>query len=278
MEEHQLMEEHRLLRKMETWSGRRPTQLAFEARGYSLHRAWQERVIGFCGVEQADLLNRYWDEAAIETMQSLGRGEPDSRKFIVQPRYRSRLLDELFLKRVVEEPFRSPPLIPCLFELYKRIYFDAEFREGEIAFFRSLRKPERERLGIRPVTWSGKKRDFIPFVDKFCTALGFKRRRNRWLKSGTDFDGELTFEVGVDTGGNPYCIGPPVTFRIYCENDPKFAFEIVNLDVFDRLIPGVVEYTRRFDDNDNLLLGGRAFIELFDVITGSFGACGDQSR
>ncbi|MGL3110908.1 hypothetical protein [Bradyrhizobium sp. BR 1432] len=266
------MEEHRLLRRMETWSGRRPTQLAFEARGYSLHRAWQQRVIASCGEDQTDILNRYWDDVALETMQSLGRGDPDTRKFVVQPRYRSRLLDELFLKRVVEEPFRAPPLVPCLFERYKKIYFDAAFREGETAFFRSLREPERERLGIKPVTWSGKKRDFAPFADEFCRALGFTRRRNRWLKTVADSDDALTFEVGLDTGGNHFCIGPPVIFKIYCENDPKLAFEITNLETFDRLIPGVVEYKRTFD-SDDLLLGAKTFIELFDVIAGSLRNC-----
>jgi hypothetical protein len=271
------MEPHRLLRRMETWPGRRPTQLAFEARGYSLHRAWQARVIASCGEEETDILNRYWDDVAVETMQSLGRGDPDTRSFMVQPRYRSRLLDELFLNRVVEEPFRAPPLMSCLFERYKKIYFDAAFREGETAFFRSLHKPESERLGIRPVNWSGKKRDFIPFADEFCIALGFKRRRNRWLKPSAGFGDTLTFEVGIDTGGNPYCIRPPVTFRIYCENDPEFAFEIENLDVFDRLVPGVAEYSRKFD-NDDLLLGGKAFIELFDVIAESMKNGSEQSE
>ncbi|MDA9439827.1 hypothetical protein XH98_11940 [Bradyrhizobium sp. CCBAU 51745] len=263
------MEEQRILRRVETWPGRRPTQLAFEARGYSLHRAWQERVAGFCGEGQSDILNQYWDDVALETMQSLGRGDPDTRKFVIQPRYRSRLLDGLFLERVVEEPFRAPPLVPCLFERYKKIYFDAAFREGETAFFRSLHERERERLGIKPTNWSGRKRDFVPFADEFCTALGFTRRRNQWLKTIADFDDDaLIFEVGVDTGGNAFCIGPPIIFKIYCENDPKFAFEITNLETLDRLVPGVIEYKRVFE-SDDLLLGGKALIELFDVIAES---------
>ena len=66
------MEDHPLLHAVEKWPGRGPTQLEFEALGFSIHTAWQNEIIQFCGQQQSDLLNRYWDEVAIETMQTLG--------------------------------------------------------------------------------------------------------------------------------------------------------------------------------------------------------------
>jgi hypothetical protein len=73
------MEEHPLLRTVANWPGRGPTELAFEALGFTIHKARQNRVIQFCGEQQSHLLNRYWDEIALETMQSLGQGDPDQR-------------------------------------------------------------------------------------------------------------------------------------------------------------------------------------------------------
>jgi hypothetical protein len=95
------MEEHPLLRAVASWPGRGPTQLAFEALGFSIHRARQNRIIQFCGDQQSDLLNRYWDEVATETMQSLGQGDPDERAFAIQPAYRSAFLDELLPREIL---------------------------------------------------------------------------------------------------------------------------------------------------------------------------------
>ena len=74
------METHPLTLALESWPGRKPSQLAFEARGFAIHKAWQERIIRFCGEQQERLLNRYWDEVALETMQSLGQGERQTKE------------------------------------------------------------------------------------------------------------------------------------------------------------------------------------------------------
>lgn len=270
------MEEHPLMRAVASWPGRGPTQLAFEGLGFTIHKARQARIIQFCGEEQSGLLNRYWDEVALETMQSLGQGNPDTRGFVIQPAYRSVFLDELFAARdFVELPFRSPPLVKCLFARDKKIYLDLEFRENEVAFFSHLQKVESERLGIETMGWSGRKRDVIPFVEQFCTALAFERHRNRWRKKADD---GLVFEVGVDLGGNPYCLGyPPLIFRIFHVDDPKYAFSIAHADVFDRLVPGVVEYAR-CRNTSGYVLGIKALVELFDVVLRSFGNSHDAAR
>jgi NADH:ubiquinone oxidoreductase subunit len=49
-----MMQDHPLLNAVANWPGRVSTQLAFEARGFSVHKAWQNRVIEFCGEQQAD--------------------------------------------------------------------------------------------------------------------------------------------------------------------------------------------------------------------------------
>jgi hypothetical protein len=46
------MEDHPLMFALESWPGREPTQLAFEARGFAIYRAWQDRIIQFCGGQQ----------------------------------------------------------------------------------------------------------------------------------------------------------------------------------------------------------------------------------
>jgi hypothetical protein len=257
------MEKHPLLRAVASWPGRGPTQLAFEALGFTLHKAWQNRIIQFCGEQRSDLLHRYRDEIALETMQSLGQGAPDQRAFIIQPRYRSDFLDELFAASDFVEPrFPSPPLVKCLFDRFKKIYLDAEFRDNENVFFGLLRKAESERLGIQTMGWSGKKRDFVPFVEKFCGALAFERQRNRWRKR---INGGLVFEVGVDFGDNPYCVGkPPLLFRIFQVDDPKYVFSMMHAAVsavFDRLVAGCDVYAHCANASD-YVLGTRAYIEL----------------
>jgi len=263
-----MMEDHPLLTVVANWPGRVSTQLAFEARGFLVHRAWQNRMIEFCGEHQADLLNRYWDEVALETMRCAGKVISDQRIFGIEPKYRSAFLDELFAARDFVEPeFRYPPLIRCLFEHFKKTWLDAEFRMSEAAFIKKQEKQESERLGIETTGWTGKKRGVIPFVDHFCTALGFERRRNRWQKK---LDCGLIFEVSLDLGGNPNRIGAPLVFRIFHTDDPKFAFEMGGNEPFDQLVYGSRLYGGAGDASD-YVLGIRANIELFDVIAASFG-------
>jgi len=177
------MDDHPILEVLASWPGRVSTQLAFEARGFSIPRVRQNRMIEFCGGHQADLLHRYWDEVALETMQSAGKVYSDSRMFLIEPKYRSAFLDELFAARdFVEPPYRNPPLVKCLFEYMKRNNSDSEFRDVEMAFIREQQKREGERLRIQTSGWTGKKRGIIPFVGEFCTTLGFVHRRNRWQK------------------------------------------------------------------------------------------------
>jgi hypothetical protein len=122
-----------------------------------------------------------------------------------------------------------------LYEHLKKIWFDAEFHKREAAFIDWQKKQESERLGIQTVGWTGKKRGVIPFVDHFCTALGFERRRNRWQKK---LDCGLIFEVSLDLGGNPNRIGAPLVLRTFHTDDPKFAFELGGNEPFEELVYG----------------------------------------
>lgn len=266
------MDDHPILEVLASWPGRVSTQLAFEARGFSIPRARQDRMIEFCGEHQADLLNRYWDEVALETMRSAGLVNSDSRVFrIEQPQYRSDFLDGLFAARdFVELPYRNPPLVKGLFEYMKRNNSDTKFREREVALVGELQKREGERLRIQTTGWTGKKRGVIPFVDEFCTALGFAHRRRRWQKR---LDNHAVFEVSLDLGGNPQRIGSPLVFRIFHEDDPEFAFEMTNRAPFEHLIYGSWLYSA-CDTPREYVLEIRAYIELFDVIAASFGNAG----
>lgn len=237
------MEKHPLLRALAGWPGRAPTQRTFEALGFSIHRAWQNEIIQFCGEQQSNLLNRYWDEVAIETMQSLGQGDPDQRTFVIQPQYRSAFLDELFAARdIVEPPFRYPPLVKCLLEHYKKVWLDREFRENRVAVFSHLQQAEGERLGIDIAGGLRNKKDVIPFIEKFCSALGFEgRSRNRWRKK---VGSGLVVEVGVWLGGNSLRMWSPLKFRIFHGDEPKHAFETEGAAVLGRLVPGAHIYER----------------------------------
>jgi hypothetical protein len=262
------MEDHPLLRAVAKWPGRGPTQLAFEALGFSVHRASQNDILQFCGEEQAPLLNRYWDEVAIETMQSLGQGNPDQRRFVIQPEYRSAFLDELFAARApIEEPFRSPPLVRCLFEYDKKVYLDREFCAKRVALFDLAQAAEAERLGIDAKDGLKKKKDVIPFLEEFCGALGFEgRSRNRWRKK---VGSGLVFEIGVWLGGNMFRMWSPLKFRIFHVDEPKFALDVEGAGaLLDRLVPQAGTYQRCSNDRD-YILGVRALVELFNVIAGT---------
>lgn len=262
------MEEHPLLRAVTGWPGRGPTQLAFEALGFTIHRESQNEIIQFCGEQQSQLINRYWDEVALETMLSMGKCDSDQRYFAIQPQYRSSFLDELFANRApIEEPYRYPPPVRCLLEHIKKVYSDREFRESRMALFDRLQKAEAERLGIDAAGGLKKKKDVIPFIEQFCGALGFEgRSRNRWRKK---VGGILVFEIGVWLGGNVFRMRSPLKFRIFHVDEPKYALDVEGAAaLLDRLVPGAALYERCGNDRD-YILGVRALIELFDVIAGT---------
>lgn len=226
-------------------------------------------MIEFCGENQVDVLTRYWDEVALETMRCAGKVHSEMRYFGIEPKYRSAFLDELFVAMDFKEPpFKYPPLVRCLFEHMKKTWFDKEFANGETAFIRMQKRREGERLGIRTAGWTGRKRDVLPFIEEFSSAHGFKRRRNRWHK---DLGCGLVFEIGTDLGGSPFCTQMPLTFRIFHADDPTFAFELGGNEPFDQLVYGSRLYGGGGDASE-FVLGIRANIELFDVIAVSLEA------
>jgi hypothetical protein len=132
-----------LLQMLSAWCGRQTAQAAFEQHGFCVHRLWQERMIAFCGEGSAVDLNRYWDEYAVEVICSAGNADPDGRRFMVEPVYRSSYLDELAAKMdFAEPPDRSPPLIKCLYEHYKKSHRDRAFVDSETIFFESAKQEE----------------------------------------------------------------------------------------------------------------------------------------
>ncbi|MBR1123026.1 hypothetical protein JQ628_15980 [Bradyrhizobium lablabi] len=263
-DEAELTAEHPLLDAVSKWPGRGPTQRAFEALGFSLHKVWQDEIIQFCGEQQSGLINRYWDEVAMEAMRSMGQCDSDERYFAAQPRYRSSFLDELFAVRgPIEPPYRGPPLLGCLLEHIKKIDTDREFRERRNLAFKRAQASEAERLGIDTRGGLKEKKDVIPFLEQFCSARGFEgRSRNRWRKKT---GGGLVFEIGVWLGGNPFRIWGRLKFHIHHVDEPKFALDVEGPHVLERFVPGAASYDYCSSDRD-YVLGLRALIELFDVI------------
>ena len=260
-----LVSERPLLDVLLKWIGRRPTQQAFEARGFLVHKTWQQRIIQICGEEKSDLLNRYWDEVAMETVGSAGQGDPKSRWFPVLPIYRSAFLDDLAGKvDFADSKFRNPPPIRCLFDYSRKLYDDQHLRFEEAIFFENLKRLESERLAIRTSGWTGKKRDVMPFIARFGGELGFGPYRNRCRKT---IGNGLVFDVRVDLGGQPECLGHiPLLFSIFHRDDPKFVHDIA---LFERILPGFDRYFYG-ESPDVFVLGIRAHMELFSILADSF--------
>jgi hypothetical protein len=253
-----------LLQKLSRWQGRGAVQSAFELRGFSLPRIWQERMIQFCGLENAVELNRYWDEVAAETISSAGKGDPKQRKFLVEPGYRSSYLDELAAKmNFAEPPFRYPPLLKGLHEYLKK-YSDRTFAPKESAFFESIKEPEIAKFSISSSGWTGRKRGLVPYAKQLGELRGYVRKRGRFVKKSP---AGLTFEFKVDAGGNPDCTASlPLQFYIYHSDEPDFVYEAT---LFDRIVPGFDRYAYCGSPN-SFVLGVLAHIEFFDVLYHSF--------
>lgn len=258
------MPERPLLIALSKWIGRNPTQRALEKKGFIVHKSWQLKMVQFCGEEKTALLNRYWDEVAMETIGSAGQGDPNARRFAIQPEYHSQFLDELVEKVDFAEPaFRYPPPIRCLFEYRKKLKTDTEFRFDETAFFENLKKLEGERLAVHADRWTGKKRDAVPYMSQFAGMLGFENYNKGYrkrTKSG------LVFRVRPDLGGRPDCLNLPLIFSISHEEEPNYTFDI---GLFERIVPGFDRYAY-WESPTSFVLGMRAHIELFEIIASSF--------
>jgi hypothetical protein len=258
-----------LLHILGTWIGRQATERAFETRGFSVHRIWQHRMAEFCGPGAAQL-DRYWNEVARETMCNAGKSDPNTRKFLVNPSYRSSYLDELAARMVVEAPFRAPPLVECLFEYVKKCFRDHEFVMDETVFFEGAKEGEAERLSISAQGWGGRKRDVLRFAEEFGASLGFAARRNHFAKASP---AGLAFEFKVDLAGYPNCgRGLPLQFQIHHPDDAKFIYDVN----FDRLVPGFSRYAY-CEMPRSYVLGIRAHIEFFNVLLDCFGGVAPNS-
>jgi hypothetical protein len=257
--------ENALLATLSNWKGRPSFQADLEARGFFLARRWQEQMIDFCGSIGSSDLNRYWDETAKETLSSAGKGNPDKRKFMVQPGYHSIYLDELAAKMdFAETPFRNPPLHRCMYEYVKKSYYDQDFAINETTFFESLKEPEIKAHAISSAGWQGRKKDVIPFARQFGAMRHFTGKGTTFVKNAP---GGLRFQFKVDLGGVPDCTATvPLLFDIYHESDPVFRYGPIS---FDRIIPGFAKYAY-CGSPDSYILGILAHIEFFDLLSNSF--------
>jgi hypothetical protein len=258
--------EDALLTILSTWKGRQAIQAEFEAGGFFLPRRYQERIIEFCGPNVSNDLARYWDEVAMEWVCSAGKGSPDKRRFMVQPRYRSPYLDELAEKMDFADPhYRNAPIHRCAFEYMKKNH-DRDFAFPETAMFESMKEAEIESHRISSAGWGGKKKDIIPFAWQFATKMNFVSKNRRFVKKSA---AGLVFEFRVDVGGIPDCTRSlPLLFDVYHESDPDFRYSPVS---FDMIIPGFSRYAYCVSPK-SYVLGILAHVEFFDLLYNSFQA------
>jgi hypothetical protein len=256
-----------LLDFLATWRGRGATEAALEDRGFFIHRAWQQRIIDFGGGKEVDNLHRYWNEAAREFVSCAGRGHPDSRTFVVEPRYRSSYLDGLVASRDYASPlFRDPPLVKCVFEYYSRAKLDRSFLESEFSAIEALKGDEAVRHAITTEHWTRLKRDIVPIMRDFAVPKGFAIRRNRLRKK---LPQNFVLEIKVDQGWIRECgNGLPLQLFIYDTSNPDFAFNASGLDM---IVPGFSKYLYCLGPSSHVL-GILAFVELADILTGTFSA------
>jgi hypothetical protein len=253
---------HALIEALATWPGRKATETVLDERGFSVHRAWQDRIIQFCVAETAETIHRYWNEVAQEYVTSAGKCNPDTRRFLVEPSYRSSYLDELATKvDFAEPPFRYPPLIKCIFEYNKKSYSDRAFFSNDVAAVEQYKESEFIKHAISAEGWTGLKRDVPAFAKKLAAPKGFvERRRGRFVKRSPI---GLVFELKVDLGGIPQCgNGLPLLFSIYHVDDSGFVFQGV---LFDKIVPGFSRYAL-CQSPESHVLGIAAHIELFDAL------------
>jgi hypothetical protein len=255
-----------LLSILSTWKGRPAMQANLEARGFFVPRRWQDRMIQFCGPNVSTDLTRYWDESAMETVCSAGKGSPDKRKFMVEPRYHSVYLDELAARMDFADPyFRNAPIHRCAFEYMKKNH-DRDFAVNETAMFESMKEAEIQSHAISSAGWGGKKKDLIPFAWQFATEMNFVSKNRHFVKKSA---AGLVFEFKVDVGGIPDCTRYlPLLFDIYHESEPDFRYSPVS---FDRMIPGFSRYAYCASPK-SFVLGLLAHVEFFDLFYNSFQA------
>ena len=170
-----------------------------------------------------------------------------------------------------EPPYKSPPLLRCLYEYHRRAQSDRAFWESERAHFENLKELEITKYSISSEGLTDQKRSILPFVEKFATPRGFSVRKRRFVKRSP----ELIFEIKTDFGWNPLLgAGLPLDFRIYHKAAPDFAFVINN--TFDFIVPGFSRY-EYCPTPSGCVLAIFACVEMFDVLFHLLGGAGEKA-
>jgi hypothetical protein len=126
-----------------------------------------------------------------------------------------------------------------------------------------LKEPEALRHAITTEGWTGLKRDIVPIMRDFAVPKGFVVRRNRFRKKLSQ---TIVLEIKVDQGWIRECgNGLPLQLFIYDTGNPDFIFNAS----LDMIVPGFSKYQYCLSPGSHVL-GVLAFVELADILTGTF--------
>lgn len=247
----------KLLEKLgKWWPGRRALQKAFESRGFMMHREYQDELFQFCGENQKETVERYWEEYAREFHCS--QVFVEERKFVIQ-NYRSAFLDELASKiDLSKSPLKYGPLLPCLHEYHRAIYEHRIDYRPKSKLFEQIKIKEINEFGISIEGWSNKRSNVKKIVASMLKARGYRAKGNRFSKETRM---GVVLECWFDAGGNPQIFRLPVDFFVCDEESPE-VLKVVNFEI---LIPGFHIY-RLWESPSSAMLGLNAYLEMLDVL------------
>jgi hypothetical protein len=247
---------------LSSWRGRPYILRELEYRGFGIHRHYDQVVAAGCPSGMGGDLQLYWNEMAREYICSRGRAKSWARLFPEMECYRSKYLDDLALRQSNEPPFRRA-MHPCI------LAFETKRPSGHLSGVNKnleiLKVREIESHKVYADFWDGTAQSIPVIFHNLMTKKGFKKQgKKNYIKR---VDNGLLFGGHVDLGGKPYCISVPFRFFI------AHRVTEVKEDVFElwlhRVEEGINSY-RIFASNEAAVLGFRAYVEMFDILSQSF--------
>jgi len=252
---------HPLLEALSHWPGRRATKSILEAKGYWLPEYFSKIVLANCGNCDAEKIERYWDEAALEYLCSAGRVDSNRRLFGGETSYKSEYLDGLASYPVNRQAAECGlSLEPGLQKFRTRslaaqgllaMQFSEQIeqhKQGEILTFNIIAEE-----------WTYTKKDFYTYLGKIAKERHFVYNRKKWRRTLNDIDIVCSIESGMQ---RTWKFQLPLNFEIVHNSQPDFA---LRTNWAGALMPGFESYNLHRSPQ-SAILGIQAYVDLFVTI------------